>query len=125
MYITNYGNVDLKKGYAVAFDFDGDIYDEHNKEIIKIMNLLIVNDIPCVIMSTRDPEQIKEWWDKLDIGIVPAKVLDFNTLFYNDCSYIGITNRKIVAQLYIDDRAYKYTGQDAVAFFKDLQIKGK
>lgn len=26
MYITNYGNVDLKKGYAVAFDFDGVIH---------------------------------------------------------------------------------------------------
>ena len=39
------------------------------------MNTLIINDIPCVIMSTRDPEQIKEWWDKLNIGI-PAKVLD-------------------------------------------------
>lgn len=138
MYITNYGNVDLKKGYAVAFDFDGvihkyskgwqdgDIYDEHNKEIIKIMNLLIVNDIPCVIMSTRGPQQIKDWWDKQWFsGGIPTKVLDFDTVFYNDCSCVGVTNRKIVAQLYIDDRAYKYTGQDAVTFFDNLKAKGE
>ncbi len=87
------------------------------------MNTLIINDIPCVIMSTRDPEQIKEWWDKLNIGI-PAKVLDFNVLFHNDCHYIGITNRKVVAQLYIDDRAYKYIGQSMDTFFEDLQVGG-
>lgn len=125
----------LKKGCAVAFDFDGvihkyskgwqngDIYDEPNEEIIKIMNALIANDIPCVIMSTRDPEQIKEWWDKLNIGI-SAKVLDFNVLFHNDCHYIGITNRKVVAQLYIDDRAYKYIGQSVYTFFEDLKVGG-
>ena len=84
----------------------------------------MANGIPCVIISTRDPQQIKEWWNKLDIT-VPAKVLNFNMLFHNDCSYIGITNRKIVAQLYIDDRSYKYTGQDTVRFFDDLKVKGE
>ena len=136
MNITNYGNVDLKKGYTVAFDFDGvihkyskgwqdgDIYDEPNEEIIKIINVLMANGIPCVIISTRDPQQIKEWWNKLDIT-VPAKVLNFNMLFHNDCSYIHNIHRKIVAQLYIDDRSYKYTGQDTVRFFDDLKVKGE
>lgn len=126
--------IKIEKGHAVAFDFDGvihkyskgwqngDIYDEPNKEVIKIMKTLMANGIPCVIMSTRNPEQIKEWWDKLNVGI-PAKVLDFNVLFHNDCRCIGITNRKVIAQLYIDDRAYRYTGQCMDTFFKDLRRK--
>ena len=132
MNLKGYEYVDLKKGHAVVFDFDGvihkytkgwlngDIYDEPNEEVIKIIKTLMSNDIPCVIMSTRDPEQIKEWWNKQNIGI-PAKVLDFNVMFHNNCHYIGITNRKVVAQLYIDDRGYKYTGQSMDTFFEDLR----
>lgn len=33
--------------------------------------------------------------------------------------YIGVTNRKLPAQLYIDDRAYKYTGQTVKQFILD------
>ena len=70
-------------------------------------------------MSTRDPQQIKDWWNEQGFDI-KTKVLDFNTVFYNDCDYLGITNRKIAAQLYIDDRAYRYTGQNTDEFLYDL-----
>ncbi len=115
----------LKEGHAVAFDFDGvihkyskgwqdgSIYDEVNVDILDIINTLMMNNIPCVIMSTRDPQQIKDWWDKQWFsGGIKTKVLDFKTVFYNDCSCVGVTNRKIAAQLYIDDRAYWYTGEN-------------
>ena len=39
--------------------------------------------------------------------------------FWNDLKYIGVTNRKLPAQLYIDDRAYKYTGQTVKQFILD------
>lgn len=123
-------NTALKEGKAVAFDFDGvihkyskgwqdgSIYDEPNKDALELILILQLMKIPCVIISTRRPEQIKEWWDKQGITI-RAKVLDWGTVFYNDCSCIGITNRKLPAQLYIDDRAYRYTGQTAKEFLTD------
>lgn len=38
---------------------------------------------------------------------------------WNDLKYIGVTNRKLPAQLYIDDRVYKYTGQTVKQFILD------
>lgn len=125
--------VNLKEKHAVAFDFDGvihkyskgwqdgSIYDEVNADVLDIINTLMMNNIPCIIMSTRDPQQIKDWWDKQWFSMdIPVKVLDFNTVFYNDCTCLGITNRKIVAQLYIDDRGYRYSKQNIDELLFDL-----
>lgn len=62
--------------------------------------------------------KIKDWWDKY-INI-KSSVLDDNVIFFNDCSYVGITNRKLPAQVYIDDRGLRYTGQNLKQLFKDL-----
>lgn len=37
--------------------------------------------------------------------------------FWNDLKYIGVTNKKLPAQLYIDDRAYKYDGQSMNKYY--------
>lgn len=123
-------DLNLEQGKAVAFDFDGvihkysegwkdgSIYDEPNMDILDLILLLQLAKIPCVIISTREPNQIKEWWDKQGFTIM-AKPLCFETIFFNDCTYVGITNRKIPAQLYIDDRAYRYSGQTVREFLVD------
>lgn len=60
--------VNLKEKHAIAFDFDGvihkyskgwhdgSIYDGVNADVLDIINTLMMNNIPCVIMSTRDPQ---------------------------------------------------------------------
>lgn len=108
---------------AIAFDFDGVIHDLNdgwqdgkiygkiNQQVIEAIYELNKMKIPVFICSTRAPSQIVDWWNDQDFRL-KAKVIDKDTFFFNDTDYIGVTQRKLPAQLYIDDRAYKYTGED-------------
>lgn len=128
--------MNLKVGQAVAFDFDGvihkysegwldgSIYDEANEEVIKLIRLLQDMIIPVFILSTRDPYQIKEWWDNQNFNI-PSKVITDDCMFYKNNRIIGITNRKLPAQLYVDDRAYNYHGQSIDEFLHDFEERTK
>ena len=120
----------LKEGHAVCFDFDGvihkyskgwqdgSIYDKANPEALDLMLLLQKLNIPIFICSTREPYQIISWWNKQGYWADAIKINDAET-FWKDTKFIGVTNRKLPAQLYIDDRAYKYTGQTVKQFMID------
>lgn len=120
---------------VVAFDFDGvihnmddgwkdgEIYGDINQEVIETIYELNKMKIPVYILTTRSPRQVVKFWN--DQGYkLPAKEIGFDTFFYNDLDFIGVTQRKIPAQLYIDDRAYKYTGEDKSKLLMAI-IKGE
>lgn len=121
----------LYKGQAIAFDFDGvihkyskgwgdgSIYDAPNENALDIIKMLIHMKVPVFILSTRSAQQIVKWWNEQDFGL-KCEVIPDDVLFWKDLSVIGVTNRKLPAQIYVDDRAYKYTGQDVPKFIKDF-----
>lgn len=123
--------LNLQEGLAVCFDFDGvihkysrgwgngDIYDDPNPEVLSLIRLLTLSKVPCFICSTRNPEQIVNWWNSQGFAI-PACLIKENALFWHDTTRIGVTNRKLAAQLYVDDRAYHYKGQTAQEFILDF-----
>ena len=125
------GTLTLKKGQAIAFDFDGvihkyskgwqdgSIYDSYNPELLDLMVLLNAIEIPVFILSTREPKQIKEWWDLQGFSI-PCEIIKEDCVFWNRLDTIGITNKKLAAQVYIDDRGYKYKGQTVKEFLIDF-----
>ena len=124
-------NLKLDNGKAVCFDFDGvihkysegwkdgSIYDDYNKEILDFMLLVQKLEIPIFICSTREPMQIINWWNKQGFWCEAIKISDTET-FWKDTKYIGVTNKKLPAQLYIDDRAYRYTGESAKQMLLNL-----
>ena len=81
--------------------------------------LLKKMDIPVFISSTRKPKQIKEWFDKTILNF-KTTIIEADVEFLNDINIVGITNRKLPAQVYIDDRAYKYTNQTPQQFLLDF-----
>ena len=106
---------------AVAFDFDGvihnmndgwkdgSIYGEINQEAVSAIYELNKMKIPVFIFTSRSPRQIVDFWNEQGYKI-PARETKRDEFFYNDLDFIGVTQRKLPAQLYIDDRAYQYNG---------------
>jgi len=114
---------------TIAIDFDGvihryskgwqggNIYDPLVKKAFYALHTFLDAKHLIFIFSSRSPEQIKEWFDTQPLSsyypfsppfitqIVPPQMK-----FWKEFNVVGITNRKLPADLYIDDRAYRFEG---------------
>ena len=116
------------KGYQ-----DGSIYDPPIKGAARfIYDCMFVKNWSVFILSTREPEQINEWMESV---LFQGKELPFKITilppeqkFWNEKKNIGITNRKLAAHVYIDDRGLRFEGHfegmiDLLENFKTWQGK--
>ena len=106
---------------TIAFDFDGvihkyssgwqdgDIYDEPNEDVIRVMYRLLTEGYSVAIVSTRNPIQISEWWNNHQFPMKAIPVIN-DTKFWSNTEYIGVFNKKIPALVYIDDRGLTFKG---------------
>ena len=72
-----------------------------------------------VMEDGRKPKQIKEWWDKQGFSM-KAEIINSDETFFKELSFVGITRTKLPAQICVDDRAYRYTGQTVKEFLLDF-----
>lgn len=104
----------MKKTLAIDFDGvihkyskgwnDGSVYDEPMPGAFEGIQRLQENGYSVFIHSTRPAPQIVEW---LSSHGVAATEVPEDTLFWNS-PMIGVTNRKLPAIAYIDDRAVRF-----------------
>lgn len=99
----------------IAFDFDGvihkyrkgwhdgTIYDDFDVHCLQCIQKLMDKGYAVLIMSTRDPEQIVSCMFPFEVQVVPEDIK-----FWNENNVVGVTDRKLPAKVYVDDRAYKF-----------------
>lgn len=105
---------------------DGSIYDDPIKGSLEAIKGLIKEGYGVFIFSTRNPIQIKKWLKYhlyvdgqtfLDDGTpgmdlshweIPCQIIPFWRKFWNKTGVLGITNKKLPAYIYIDDRGYEF-----------------
>lgn len=87
---------------------DGTIYDPPIAGAIEGLRSLMKN-YAVFVHTTRDPKQVSEW---LNYQGIPTELYihdDAHTFWYGQDSIL-VTNFKLPAIAYIDDRAYFFTG---------------
>ncbi|HZB28961.1 MAG TPA: hypothetical protein VE465_02225 [Streptosporangiaceae bacterium] len=92
------------KGWA-----DGTIYDEPIPGALDAIRALMDAGVAIFVHTTRDPVQVARWI-KQRSGIETAWHEDPATVpkFWNDTTAVLVTNQKLPAVAYIDDRGIRF-----------------
>ncbi len=92
---------------------DGSIYDEPEPGAIVALEVLMRKGFAVFVHTTRDPWPVAQWLDAqglpavIELGTGPGTAVQVRE-FWNDTTQILVTNRKLPAVAYIDDRAIQF-----------------
>lgn len=119
---------------TIAVDFDGVIHAYskgwadgtcYDRPVLGAIGALqrLMKSHAVFVFSTRDARQIKEWF-KANAPEMKTVIVPDDAKFFTDYTnsegdlILGITNRKLAAIAYIDDRAIRFTNwPDVLAYF--------
>ncbi len=116
-------NTELRKVRTFAFDFDGVIGEYHgfvgenilgnpNPEVVAAMRTLKERGHTIIVFSTHGEELLRNYCVEKNI---PFDYINENP------EKSGANKGKPVANVYVDDRGYCYSGQSAQTLVADLE----
>ena len=94
--------------YSKGWD-DGSCYDEPVDGVLGFLQKLQIKGYSLVVQSTRNPKQVVNWFNQHTFYRVME--IPYGMDFWNEKEIIGITNHKLPAKIYIDDRGLKFEGK--------------
>ena len=97
---------------------DGTAYDNPMPGALSALGLLLNQGYSVYVFTTRDLGQVAEWFAEHAKGYLVERVPE-DALFWEKTGVIGLSNRKIVAYVWIDDRALRFESWQQT--LKDLE----
>jgi hypothetical protein len=99
---------------------DGSIYDPPLPGAIEGLGALMAGDA-VFIFTTRDADPVARWLRRQGVAAVTeTEVGTTIPVFWNERGRVLVTNRKLPAVVYLDDRAVRFAGwPQALAAIKD------
>jgi hypothetical protein len=85
---------------------DGTIYDEPVEGAFDAL-LWLLGTYAVFIHTTRDPYQVAAWVEER--SVIPCRGTHAPPEFWNERGVLLVTNRKLPAVAYIDDRGIRFT----------------
>jgi hypothetical protein len=122
---------------------NGEIYDQPLSQAFTCIGSLFDTGYSVFVFTTRNKHQVKRWieqqimisdyehsgpgndpyeWVATRYGYT-CKIIPFWKKFWNQKGVLGITNRKLPAHCYVDDRALKFEGDWLKTFDEIISFK--
>lgn len=88
----------------------GELYDLPVPGAIEALKHLIKTEPTFIFTARRDTEAVARWLWSHGVPAVESRHDDDNVDFWTKTGVLLVTNRKLPARLYVDDRALLFTG---------------
>jgi hypothetical protein len=93
---------------------DGTIYDEIDNDAIFYISFLMKEENYVFIHSSREPEQIVEHFKKMENVPFDVYKIPNDIKTWKEPYIVGVSNRKINADVYIDDKCINFDNWGSV-----------